>query len=742
MSLRDWLRQRTPFLTGTVLPVGGIVLIVLGFWLPFGFRTTGLIEEWGINARLAQGWQMLFVDVGSPMGAHAIRPLTFLPFAAAYALDPGSFLGYNLLHMLILIGKGIFAFALVRRLLPRHEVLAFTIAVLFIIYPGSTGVFTFRAINVHAMVMFYVASVYLLMLYWDAPRWWRLLLLWGALLMSLLIYESVFPAVALTPFLLVFRARGLTRRVITLSLLWWLMPLIAGLRIVLILLTTPSTALYQTQYSMQFDGLLSAIPGMLLHSFWGAWNEALSGLRSAGTLLIPAAVSAVVVLSISLVLARRWQPVHRARRADYGLAIAAALGLMLAAYAPFLPFPAYRTLYLHTLLLPSLGAAVVLLSVLFVVLRRKALFAVAASVLMFVASASAYQQHASYRALSLQQQRFLGQMLEIAPMLASETHVVVIDRTELMNSVWFFEPHPSMSYALQYLYGVPELDTTICFAPDMRSNTPGANCVFDSESFSLMADEQMPPGSTDDASRSGNEQFSARRSLNSNLLVLDYSLDRELTLVEDLSPYTQGTSSNGYQPAARIVPGANAVSTRLFECWPIEDCTLPLLRNVPEGPQRIEFDDSAAIGGGWRAPEVTQNGESFRWMVDTSGTLWTRLDEANAYQIQLRLFYWLTPETLASVRLTFNDTPLDISVSSDGTLLTADIAPGLASREIDQIEVLIDHLDTVPGTDVQLGVAADWLQITPVETRTKPALSYRCFAARFSGCTLSMSVSA
>jgi hypothetical protein len=112
MSLRSWLRQRAPFLTGTLLPIGGIVLIVLGFWLPFGFRTTGLIEEWGINARLAQGWQILFVDVGSPMGAHAIRPMTYVPFAAAYALDPGSFLGYNLLHILILIGKGIFAFAL------------------------------------------------------------------------------------------------------------------------------------------------------------------------------------------------------------------------------------------------------------------------------------------------------------------------------------------------------------------------------------------------------------------------------------------------------------------------------------------------------------------------------------------------------------------------------------------------------------------------------------------------------
>lgn len=662
------------------------------------------------------------------MGAHAIRPMHFVPNAAAYALDPGSFLGYNLLHILILIGKGIIAFALVRRLMPRHDVLAFTIAVLFIIYPGTTGVFTFRAINVHAMVMFYVAAAYLLMLYWDEPRWWRLLLLWGALLMSLLIYESVFPAVALTPILLVFRARGLTRRVIAVSLLWWLMPLVAGLRIVLILLTTPSTALYQARYSMhsmQFDGLLGAVPGMVLRSFPGGWQEALSGLRSAGTLLVPAVVSAVVVLSISLVLARRWQPVHRARRADYGLMIAGALGLMLAAYAPYLPFPAYHTVYLVTQPLPSLGAAVVLLAVLFVLLRRKALFAVAASVLMFVASASAYQQHASYRALSLQQQRFLGQVLEIAPMLASETHVIVIDRTGLMNSIWFFGPDGSMSVALQYLYGVPELDTTICFAPDMRSNTPGTHCVFDQESFSLMADDQMPPGSTDDAPPPGDEQPASRRSLNSDLLVLDYSLDRELALVEDLSAYTQGASPAGYQPAARIVAGENAVSTRLFECWPIEECTISLLGGVlggvPEGAQRIEFDDSAAIGSGWRGPEVSQNGESFQWMVDTSAVVWTRLDEENAYQIQLQLIGWLTPETLASVRLIFNETPLDISVSSDGALFTAEIAPGLASREFDQIEVRVDHLDTVPGTDVQLGVAADWLQVTPLETGTLPA---------------------
>src|SRR5712692_3401960 len=93
----DWPR-RIPL---TLVAFAALAAVVLTLWLPFGWKVTGLYEEW---------FYMSYTDAGKPLrmlydppSNEWYRPLTLAPYVIAYLLTPNSFLGVNIIATLCLL---------------------------------------------------------------------------------------------------------------------------------------------------------------------------------------------------------------------------------------------------------------------------------------------------------------------------------------------------------------------------------------------------------------------------------------------------------------------------------------------------------------------------------------------------------------------------------------------------------------------------------------------------------------
>ena len=129
---------------------GGMFLLTLILWLPFSFKTTGLIEEWGVLRVIETGSQLFFITPNSALGPHRMRPLEVFVHSLAHALDPDSFLFFNLFQLLFMFGKMAAIYWLLLQFLPGRRLLAFAASTLFLVYPADTALFTFRAIHIQA----------------------------------------------------------------------------------------------------------------------------------------------------------------------------------------------------------------------------------------------------------------------------------------------------------------------------------------------------------------------------------------------------------------------------------------------------------------------------------------------------------------------------------------------------------------------------------------------------------------
>ena len=99
-------------------------------------------------------------------------------------------------------------------------------------------------------------------------------------------------------------------------------------------------------------------------------------------------------------------------------------------------------------------------------------------------------------------------------------------------------------------------------------------------------------------------------------------------------------------------------------------------------------------------------------MTAPRATIPLQLQDESLHQIEFVVITALTSEMLDSVQLYLNDVPIDISytITEQGVLYRGVIPPGTVNlREIDDLEFRVPHLDTVPDTDVQLGIAVDWV---------------------------------
>ncbi|HVZ16116.1 MAG TPA: hypothetical protein VG897_03290, partial [Terriglobales bacterium] len=139
-----------------LVPPVTIIALVVVLWSPFGIKVTGLMEEWmvlhsaetGAPSDRNEDYSMFITT-----GVQRMRPLVGVAPIVGYEFTPDSFVGFNLVMASLFIGKGILLYLILLKLTSRNRAYALLVALLFLVYPSDSGLFTFRAISIHLAVL-------------------------------------------------------------------------------------------------------------------------------------------------------------------------------------------------------------------------------------------------------------------------------------------------------------------------------------------------------------------------------------------------------------------------------------------------------------------------------------------------------------------------------------------------------------------------------------------------------------
>ena len=359
-----------------VLPALGIVAL----WFPFGFSLGGLIEEWDILFLFAQHGVFFVADATSPLPLHQARPLTILPQAIAYTLDPNSFLYWHVIQAASLLIKGVTT-GIIGIYLTGNRAQAALLSLLAMFYPADTMQLSFRSIHINsAIALALIGTVLLILAIHTSSRTSRItaaITASGFFTCALLMYEVVIGLAAL-PFLIPIArfgrdVSGLFRRSADAVVIW---VSIIGLWLVFFLWTIRTASGYQAAAisNSNFYAIASRLTSLatsgLYRAFYDCWAELFGPI--VGSLSdYSYFVFVIAVLAVVLVwLAHEGKPASMQGLECKTLGpriIILGLCTFLLGYAPFLSTESHLFLTQRVFLVPAIGAALVLLGCIVVI---------------------------------------------------------------------------------------------------------------------------------------------------------------------------------------------------------------------------------------------------------------------------------------------------------------------------------------------------------------------------------------
>lgn len=472
MPRQTWLALLSPSL-----------FIVLILWLPFGFGLSGLIEEWDVLGLFTTHGLFFVADATSPLAAHSLRPLTILPHAVAYFIDPNSFDYWHVLLMLTLAIKGGASSYLAWKS-TRSLGWAMVMGVLVLVYPADTMQLSFRGLHINLALTLLLMATSLHVAAYDQQR--RAIscclgiVAAGLLLVCVLMYEAALALVPL-PFLVMFARHGIRgawqslRARPELALSWMAG---AGLFVVYVLLAAPNGASYQNNIAagrgsiaILYDALPKLFSIGVLRGLLGGWVDAvrmvwtefssyaylsLASLACAGLIQFRGKIFPGIDSQDSRSFPLGWQPVLR-------LGMAGVL-LLLLGYAPYLVSGAHMAISQRTFLFATPGAALVWLALLIMLARfSKWVAGMAAFGLLLLGFGAQLFQFHHYVQLAATQRTLLRSIVEnFDGNLGSKT-LVILDASNRLSHTWMLQNN--LRWALSYLYKRPIKSVEICLMP-------------------------------------------------------------------------------------------------------------------------------------------------------------------------------------------------------------------------------------------------------------------------------------
>ena len=558
----------------TLVAFAALAALVLTLWLPFGWKVTGLYEEWFLVSLADAGnpLRMLY----DPPYNESYRPLLLAPHVLAYLLTPNSFLGLNIILSLCLLGKGAAMYSLVRRLVPDNPALAFVSAALLVVYPADRAILTLRNTSLHAGIFLLLVALNLLIVAWQRFRWTTLLGMLLAEGIALGTYDGGILLSFCGPVLLVWLRHGIDKRLVAVAALWWAVSISFLFHLILTLRDPASYAAGLLAGSglgnTHFMGILRSwaysVTRAYLRNFGTGWYEALRGLDWQEPYLQLSAGLTVLVISPAIWLhARRdeeTKPVMDTKR----YLVLACLGVVavLAGFATYLP-TVWRNSSWRVFLYSSIGAALAVGVACFLFARlfgqwQRMVFVGLTSLLIGIATVQALAQHQGYFEYSQRQQQILADIISRAPHLEPGTTVLLVDRTPTAAyKAWSMCTVVShcFEWALRYIYSDHSLRAMYC-APGYRPrNEFSEECRFEAHRVTVSyihrgSMREMHPSSP-----------------YTSLVVFENSV-HGLKVLNDISGYRSESAADGYEPGRRI-DASSPVPPRahtVFTQWPFK----------------------------------------------------------------------------------------------------------------------------------------------------------------------------
>ncbi len=698
------------------IPYIGMFVLVLLLWLPFGLKTTGLIEEWGITTAMDRGQQLYFVTPTSDLAVARARPLEMLPFALSYALDHDSFTYYNVFMILFFFGKMVLAYWLILEFLPGYKLLAFIMSILFVIYPADTGLFTLRTIHIHGAVLAYLIATYLLLLSRKLTTRRSWLALFGAaffLLFSLWQYPSAIPIIVVTPILLLYFTRPNRRFWITIGIWYGTMAVSLfysswAIRQVATSDSYDQNFLQQVTFSLtEFKSMLTAV-FMAYQRQFSSWADATSKINYLLVFWPFVLVGVVITGAVGYWLLQQQARAGFSQKLtlkNYLLLFISGIiifgvGVSLYVVVPDLRFTDFRAYYVA-----AFGSALVATLILYLISGlfrsyRQSIFLGLSLLFVALALLSALQLQQHYVNLSLEQQAILQDIVEQAPQIKSDTFIVVTDPVTLINREYVFYFGAELRAALAHLYDNPMLAVQYCPVGD-KPTLFGITCQFELDGLAIISKNLSAKDNT--------IKISPDR-----LLVFSTQYDGNLKLLSSEEVEAM-YKIHGYAPQTRII--GSTLPPRfytLFSCVPALSCYLSSPRLVSN---TFALSDTDEIGLGWRGTELDDNSGTFRWSINAISTVNVRINQSGNLALEFKVLHWVDDAVVNSLKLSVDgqNIPLTFTTGEPSTRVYKAVVPQTvrASQPTDFILVFtVDHLTSV-SPNQQLGFALNWLRIRP-----------------------------
>ncbi len=528
----------------TIWVAGVLLALVVAMWLPFGVHGTPQGDGWILKDRVSSGHRWFFSE-------NPTRILIYVPWSLADLLTPDSFVGIHLLLILLIFGKALALFGIVRRLPGSHDGLAFLTAALSIVYPAGTALFA-RDENVdrHWAVLFLLLAVWLLMVMWRRLSWPWLGALWVIQALSLWTNEAILPPALAVPLLMLWmygRSDPLLRRN---TMLWLIVPMVNAFHNLVHHLTVALSPEIADAHSRAVtvlaldDGWRPMLESLFVayrRHLVDGWVQAFGTLHGEPRLILVAGLFAACTFAVGLALWPRRATLDRTLLAFLVVAGFVTIGL---GFAPFVPTE-LRWTSGRSFIISSLGAVLVVPAVVAMLGRRsrwaRPIAVTLIAGLALVGASSAFAQHARYNRGAMMQDRIFASIIEQAPRVRADVFFAVKFTGEppaLRRAVGLHRRSNILRHALRYLYNEQSLSGGLVDSNRFTAVADRYQLTREGVGGSLEAGQTLPTVSYEDVLI-----FRVRRSLEVKLL---YFLPRDL----------RGTGPPSYRPRKLIDDGA------------------------------------------------------------------------------------------------------------------------------------------------------------------------------------------
>lgn len=462
--------------------LGPALLTVFFIWLPFGFALTGLLEEWGVIGLFSRVGVFFLTDAASAMPAHALRPLTILPHAIAYSLDPNSFNYWHVLLIAALVIKG-WAVSVITTRITGALQWGMLASVLVIVFPADTMQLSFRSIHINwALSLVLLASVLLLHALDEKNRARSFILsIFASLILAAAcaMYEVAL-LLAVIPAFVIFIRLGFNGIIPHIKhfygqhLVWATGPLAY---IAYVTYTLPLVHSYQS--AVVGDSAFASVKIYFLKLFSlgikrsviNGWVDAFRITCSEISSYWYIAITTLILFALIVFVAKRSAntvTTNNGLNSKWTLPVRMSVtGLILIClgYLPFIFNPAHMAVSQRTFLYAAPGATLVLLALLLVIYRySKITTAVLSALLVSTGLSAQLFQFQHYIDISKRQQLVLNDIAQNFDGNAANKTLLIFDYNNELNHDWMFL-NPDLSAILFHIYGKPVDTIEVCYMP-------------------------------------------------------------------------------------------------------------------------------------------------------------------------------------------------------------------------------------------------------------------------------------